>query len=79
MVLNPVTGWAGFPGTTALVATRGQATDLGQLNPVRNTALKDLLDWARREENEEFQRVRTWLFNRQTCERLQVPLSTREH
>lgn len=79
VMLNPLTGWSRYPGTTAFLATSGQATDLSQLSPVHDEALDRLVEQARALEAELAQDARNLLQSVSECERLKVPLTTREH
>lgn len=79
VMLNPLTGWSQYPGTTAFLATSGQATDLSQLSPVHDEALDRLVEQARTREAELAQDARNLLMSVSECERLKVPLTTREH
>lgn len=79
VMLNPLSGWSQYPGTTAFLATSGQATDLSQLSPVHDEALDRLIEQARALEAELAQDVRNLLISVSECERLKVPLTTREH
>lgn len=79
VLLNPIRGWSAYAGTTALVATSGQATDLSQLNPVQEDTLNSLVQQAQQDEAELAQDLKDSITSPAQCERLQVPLATREH